>query len=194
MANLNTDGIKKTTYNGIEIWQDEDGFFNVSKLVNHYQPNNKNTARYLKTKKFAEIFDSKALEYQRNLPPPNGGNAQTGGTVLKYKDVSIRMKDHSSDVKRSLRGLYLPRECLDVILMVLDPGYRAFVHEIMDTINKAYDGNNLKITVENSEGKRVEREITFDSAQWQGNMARSIAGDDEIEYWRMREQLRDSMW
>jgi hypothetical protein len=191
MAALN---IEEKTYNGISILEDEEGFFNVSKLVNHYQPNNKNTARFLRTKKLAEIFDSKALEYQKTLSPPNGGGSRNDQKLLNYKDVSIRMKGHTSDAKRSLRGLYLPKECLNVILMILDPNYRATVNAMMDTVNEAYDGKALSIKVENSSGKSVEKTIEFDSSVWQDHMAHSLAGDDEREYWRCRDQLSDKMW
>jgi hypothetical protein len=190
METPETATIAQTTYNGISILQDQDGFFNVSKLVNHYQPKNTHTARFLKTKKFQALFDGKA----RALYHAQGGRgSETEGKLLKFNDVSIRMKDHTSDLKRDLRGLYLPREYLDIILMVLDPSYRATVHEVMETVNEVHNGAPVKLTVENSDGKKVEHEIGFDSVR-QDRLARSMAGNDEVEYWRMRDQLSDKMF
>jgi hypothetical protein len=186
MATPETATIKETTYNGIQILQDSDGFFNVSKLVNHYQPNNKNTARYLRTKKFSEIFDGKARALSLNQ---GGGANQTERKMLKSQDMSLAMKEIKGN--RKTQGLYLPREYLDVILMIIHPEYRAVVHEIMETVNESKaleSGKSLTIKTDD-----FEKEVVFDSVR-NDRLAHSMAGDDPVEYWRYRHDLSDSMW
>jgi hypothetical protein len=176
------------TYNGFGITVDADGWFNVSKLVAPFIKNN-HTARYLKTKKFAALFDGKRDEI---MSAQSGHPSETEGKLLKYRDAEVIMREVKGRGKH--QGLYLPRDYIDLVLMVLDPNYRATVHEVMAAVNQVHDGQALTLTVTNSSGASVQKEIEFNSAQWQDRMARSIAGSDQIEYWRQREALSDKMW
>ena len=166
------------TVNGVEVLFDDQGRFNVSKLVKKYQPKNIHINRYIQSKKFAELFGAKSLEYQQSLSLPPTGN-------LKFEAVIGKGKE---------QGLYLPRQFLHIILMMLDPNYRTFANAVLEAVNVVNDGSAPVLSELQIKNTRTQRlaELDPNSYQWRVLYCCDIA--DPLERERKMKQLDDKMW
>jgi hypothetical protein len=148
---------RNETVNGIDVLFDNQGRFNVSKLVKRYQPQNIHINRYIQSKKFAELFGAKSLEYQQQCALPLSGMASDRAIrAMQPGDLTLQILSVNKGVGDKHRGLYLPREFLHIILMMLDPNYRSFANALLETANIVNNGvaptvGDLSITSKTNE-------------------------------------------
>jgi hypothetical protein len=160
-----SDAFKVEKFNGIDITTDSAGRFNLSELFNRYQPKNKNTKRYLQSGKFSQLFGiaSRKLASEVSTEPVETPK-------LAIQDCLASIYDVKTGPNR-FRGIYIPREYLNVILMVLDSNYRAIVNATMETLNDVNQGeapNPNDITITNTAtGRSQAVNMRFDPDSWQ---------------------------
>jgi hypothetical protein len=160
-------------YNGIEILTNNNTF-NVSKLIKHYQPQNKDIARYLKSKQFKVLYD-KTFELYNEFKITTSGdlklthenpNRQIADREITHENYLKSFNTIKGGNNKNVQGLYLPREFLNIVLMILDPNYRLNVNKVLDTINEANHGQtpteNIKIITNNQE-REIKWKPSFDS-------------------------------
>jgi hypothetical protein len=115
------------THNGIEVLYDSEGRFNVTKLVKRYQPENDKVPRYLNSKKFRILFVEKVEEASSSM------DSFCPSENLSYEDAKSRARPVRGGDPQ-YQGTYWPREYLHIVLMILDPEYRAQANQILDAV------------------------------------------------------------
>jgi hypothetical protein len=163
-------------YNGILITTNTaDNTFNVSRLIKHYQPKNKDIARYLKSIPFKVLYDKTLELYNEKMIPQIADHLQDDETsIIGSDDRNLTHENYLKSFntvrgggrKKDIQGLYLPREFLNIVLMILDPTYRFNVNKVLDTINELNHGEapteNIKIITNNQE-REIKWKPSFDT-------------------------------
>jgi hypothetical protein len=129
-------------YNGIEVIEDENRFFNMTKLVHYYQPKNKNISRYLSRKEFMKLFNITYNEYNSKARIHENVDTESDpkASIHKNVDANLSYTDafDSSYIEKHLlneyRGIYVKHEYLHIMLMILDPEYRAQANKVLDAV------------------------------------------------------------
>jgi hypothetical protein len=150
--------------------EDEDGWFNATKLVKIYQPENKNIKGYLDQKKFAKLFDIRCVE----LDQIKGHNTFLI-TSLSHENA-VKMSYNISKGPNEYRGVYYPHDYLHVILMILDPNYRYEANKVFDAIadvqRETEEDAHVTVT-----SKDVKKEIDVEALQYENEGLREQVAD-----------------
>jgi hypothetical protein len=192
---------RSETYNGIDIIVDDQGRFNITKLIKTYQPENNKIGRYLTTNFFKQQFECFARKEHTIMSLTQNGEATNPSrTHMTFNDFEQSMITINKGVKEQFKRTYISREFLNMILMVISPDYRAVVNATMDAMNAVNKGvapNIAELQIKNTTTGATEQIIDWDRVRipfinYRNHPEDSVAYQIDHDRWKWNNN--DKMW